>query len=218
MTARIYDLFPVPLVIDENIKLDTKESKIIFDYASSLGNFRSNWAENRTGNFCSNDTFFLEHTPKLKKDIEDALKKFNTNVTNQKDLSITQSWVNVNPPGSVHTSHSHSNSIVSGVFYLQTNKETGDINFYKPVDRCNTFNNPTDMDEESKGKYTCASWHFTPPNNSLFLFPSNLSHSVNINKSTINRISLSFNTFFTGSFGNEISLTYVDVKRLRGNA
>ena len=48
----------------------------------------------------------------------------------------------------------------------------------------------------------------------LILFPSHLEHSVPENKSDMERISLSFNTFSDGILGKEKNLTYLNVKEV----
>ena len=48
----------------------------------------------------------------------------------------------------------------------------------------------------------------------LLLFPSNLKHSVPINKGHEARISLSFNTFSVDALGSEESLTHLDIRRI----
>ena len=45
----------------------------------------------------------------------------------------------------------------------------------------------------------------------LVLFPSTLKHSVPVNKDENDRISLSFNTFSKGVFGDENKLNYLNV-------
>jgi ectoine hydroxylase-related dioxygenase (phytanoyl-CoA dioxygenase family) len=47
----------------------------------------------------------------------------------------------------------------------------------------------------------------------LIIFPSNLWHSVPSNKSKIERISLSFNTWIKGSFGQKRELTYLPIEK-----
>ena len=39
-------------------------------------------------------------------------------------LTVTQSWANTNIKGARHHEHVHPNSIISGVFYFQTNSST----------------------------------------------------------------------------------------------
>ena len=126
-------------------------------------------------------------------------------------LFITQSWINCNPPGTSHHKHSHTNSILSGVIYLQTDNKTGDINFYRPGIHDAIISHTVSKFE----KYNCEFFHFQPKNDQLFLFPSNLVHSVNPNNSIQDRISLSFNTFYADSFGSELNKSRVDISRAR---
>ena len=48
----------------------------------------------------------------------------------------------------------------------------------------------------------------------LILFPSSLKHSVPINQSDEDRISMSFNTFSIDALGSEQSLTHLDIRRM----
>ena len=41
------------------------------------------------------------------------------------DLIITDMWANILRPGETHRPHTHSNNIVSGVFYVKANKTSG---------------------------------------------------------------------------------------------
>jgi len=47
----------------------------------------------------------------------------------------------------------------------------------------------------------------------LILFPSNIQHSVPVNQSDEERISLSFNTWIKGNMGKEKMLTYIPLDR-----
>ena len=52
--------------------------------------------------------------------------------------------------------------------------------------------------------WNAPAWFFSSNNNELILFPSWLNHSVEPNeKATTDRISISFNTFARGIFGNK---------------
>ena len=48
----------------------------------------------------------------------------------------------------------------------------------------------------------------------LILFPSSLRHSVPINTTNKNRISLSFNTFVSDTLGSENELTHLNIKEI----
>jgi uncharacterized protein (TIGR02466 family) len=116
-------------------------------------------------------------------------------------LRITQSWCNYSKPGQWHHRHAHPNSFISGVLYVQSDPEKDKIFFHKtgfqqlktPVKDWNTFNSD--------------SWWFEAIPNRLVIFPSSLEHSVEIVQGDLTRVSLSFNTFPVGHWGEDISMT-----------
>lgn len=116
-------------------------------------------------------------------------------------LRITQSWFNYSKPGQFHHKHAHPNSYLSGVFYVQADKESDKIFFYKDgyqqikllVDNFNVFNSD--------------SWWLPVETGDLVIFPSSLTHMVEPVTSDQTRISLAFNTFPVGSVGSDDDLT-----------
>jgi len=85
-------------------------------------------------------------------------------------------WGNISPPLAFNAIHEHGNSPFhySGVFYLQTDKLTGNINF---TDRYNTSSHHS----------------FSPNPGDLLLFPPYSPHWVKPNKSKKDRVSIAFN-------------------------
>jgi len=85
----------------------------------------------------------------------------------------------------------HPNSSISGVFYIECLKESGQIVFENPFrdhlgytwDSRLTVYNPN----------TSSKWKIVPETNKLLLFPSFLNHYVEPNLSKDKRISISFN-------------------------
>ena len=122
-------------------------------------------------------------------------------------LVITQSWLNKNKKGESHHEHVHPNSMVSGVWYPQIHEQLPPIQFRNKgqrdislqTEKFNTFNSATFLLPMKRGE--------------LILFPSNLSHSVPVNNSEEERISLSFNSWPKGSMGDKKSLTYLPLDR-----
>ena len=201
---KIFDLFPIPLVI-EQLQIDTQEFLFAMNYTSVKDNFNLN----QNKNYVSKDTYILNNMPTLKTQIELILKDYVYNILGEEtELQIIQSWINYNPPGTSHHKHTHSNSIASGVIYLQTDDKTGNIHMHKPASQSRMIH-----DEVTNWqKYSYDYVYFTPKISELFLFPSTLPHSVEENKSTISRISLSFNTFYKGTFGSNVNLTQVTLR------
>jgi uncharacterized protein (TIGR02466 family) len=117
------------------------------------------------------------------------------------DLCITQSWVNYTKPGQYHHKHQHPNSLVSGVFYIQTSKETDKLHFLKENYQQIRIT-PKDFN-----LYNSQTWWLAATTGMLYLFPSSLMHMVEQVTGEDTRISLSFNTFPKGIIGEEKSLT-----------
>ena len=144
----------------------------------------------------------------LKKFIDKSIKQYLNEVyCEQTELQITESWLNKTKNGESHHYHCHPNSYISGVFYIKTTDEDKimfhnldpRINYYQPI--INSWNI-----ENSQ------SWWLPTPQNSLFLFRSDLYHSVP-KTSTDERISLSFNTFIINDFGNPQSATFLPLSK-----
>lgn len=106
-------------------------------------------------------------------------------------LSISQSWLNINPPGAYHHQHTHPNSVISGVFYFETTGADDCIKFEKNY-------SPWLIETNKQNPFNIENLHVMVKPGQLLLFPSSLIHSVPKNVSTQDRISLSFNTMFKG--------------------
>jgi uncharacterized protein (TIGR02466 family) len=196
MKSEILSLFPTPIQRSQYF-LDLTDS---LDYIDTI-EYRSNDTNQQ-----SVDTFILNSDPfkKIKKFIDCKLLEYANNIlaTNHK-LNITQSWINRSASGGSHKIHNHPNSIVSGVFYLQLENDMPQISFYKDV--VSQFH----LSQKYITDFTTDYFSLLAESGTLLLFPSHLKHAVPQNKSTKERISLSFNTFCSESLGNIESLTYL---------
>ena len=111
-----------------------------------------------------------------------------------KNLNLSNIWININGYGHSNVSHIHPHSILSGVYYVQTFENCGDIYFNHPC--YNTFLfDWKDVQKQPKNCFTAPRWFFKPKPGMLLLFPSWLEHFVqpNLNKNKKERISISFN-------------------------
>lgn len=124
-------------------------------------------------------------------------------IGSQRDLcwEITTSWVNRSVNGDYHTSHWHSNSLISGVFYINTNPDSGAIVFHKDKEHKNLWGDTLRVDWDKETDYNTEAVGILPKTNQLLMFPSILAHSVLTNTSNDNRYSLAFNVFPRGTFG-----------------
>lgn len=146
-------------------------------------------------------------------------KKFALTSINEyaKDVILTKSkiniqtcWANKAKCGEFHTRHYHANSLISGVFFVQADDSSPPITFESPTN--NTWSilpRTTEELETSYNHFLSASYSFKPISGTLLLFHSSITHSVGVNHSQVERISISFNTFPEMPFGSLDNLTYV---------
>ena len=121
--------------------------------------------------------------------------------------SITQSWLNYTKPGEYHHTHEHPNSIISGVFYIDADRENDKIIFHK-ANRYQQIKFP----QTEYNAFNSESWFFNVGNGDLKLFPSSLTHNVEQKKGDNVRCSLAFNVFVKGYIGAEEELTALHLR------
>ena len=195
-TPTVHGMFPTPVyVIKRNSNLTSEEEKEIKEILKSGMNINSG---NRSSN---NSCIFDGNLEKIKQFCEQQLKIYVEELIiprEEIEVYITQSWLNVTKPGEFHHEHSHSNSILSGVFYIST--EEGDsITFTDPNFKVKEILKVEPKEFNVWNSGTCASPSKT---NELILFPSWMNHRVEPNEmATTDRISISFNTFVRGTLG-----------------
>ena len=118
-----------------------------------------------------------------------------TNIVDQlqaQPLFVDNIWCNINTKNSYNSTHAHPGSILSAAYYVKAEGiESGLFKFKR--DR--VF---SDYSYSSWVNNSTSDWRsevsVTPKPGTLIIFPSHLLHSVEMNKTTEDRISLSFNT------------------------
>jgi uncharacterized protein (TIGR02466 family) len=139
----------------------------------------------------------------IKKFIDDCVKEYVAEIlapTTNTSIYITQSWINFNRPGDKHHFHNHSNSIISGVFYLNTVEH--DMIYFGSPERTfiHMMHTPNWWNMKRIGT--------TVSVGELLLFPSTLEHGVEKQLTDGHtRVSIAFNTWFKGEIGSEEGLT-----------
>ena len=195
------DLFPTPLYINNiDAPLINQQKNYLLNLPKilNMGNLRSQ------SGYIFEYPLFLE----LKKTINEHIKEYvniiypNSNL----DVYITQSWANYTEPNQYHHKHSHPNSFISGVFYVNAIKNEDMIKFYKnslPIYQIN---------HNQANNYNSFDVAVFVETGDLVLFPSNFEHNVPPTTSQETRISISFNTFIRGNLGDEDSSTALYLK------
>ena len=107
-------------------------------------------------------------------------------------------WANINPPGGSNRAHQHPNSLWSGVYWIKTPKNCGQLKIDDPRSvACMT------RPRQKDGKKPDRLWresHYEPVAGRCIMFPSCLMHAVDPNESNDVRISVSFNFLQKGMF------------------
>lgn len=105
------------------------------------------------------------------------------------NLNILQYWININGNKSYHAPHIHRGFLFSAIYYINTSKDCGDLDLHTPIQNLQYHVRYAWFDNQDK-IYT--NYTVKPEPNKLVIFPSWLEHSVRVNKSSEDRISIAF--------------------------
>ena len=161
----------------------------------------------------SADKYVLEREDlaSLKAKIQTALERYVYNglqVVRTTEFYITNSWVVKHEKGDSSQLHRHDNSLLSGVVYIQTDDNTGEIVF-DVGSPSNIFPPAIRVEYSNLGLVNSPSWAHYPYDNDILIFPSQVLHKVEENKSDKTRYSLAFNVFVRGTLGTDMSIVNI---------
>ena len=195
----VQHLFPEPLYFSKLERVLTKKELKIFDEHQKE-------TQKNSGNSRTKDNYVLEHKglKNLKKDLQTKVTDYFDKVvcTNNSTPYITQSWINYTESNQYHHRHSHPNSLVSGIFYINADKNVDSVTFYKGY-----LDYRIKLDINKYNIFNSSSCKFPVETGNILLFRSSLEHAVDNKKGNNIRISLSFNIFIKGTVGNKEDLT-----------
>ena len=130
---------------------------------------------------------------------DDVLKKFLTNCLAEfppikKSVRLfVSAWVNINPPEAFNMKHNHPTSDLSGVLWIKSQKDCGNIIFDSPRSFATHQEIECYNEDFKENNNYFHSFSFNPVAGRLIVFPSHLEHHVDFNESQEDRISVSFN-------------------------
>jgi uncharacterized protein (TIGR02466 family) len=197
--SQIFGLFPTP-VYSSKLNREFTNKELSFIDKTKLD------CHKNQGNIVSNDNYILNQPTfkNLKKELDLIVQDyFNKIVCPANDIIpyITQSWLNYTETNQYHHKHTHQNSLVSGVFYINCDEQFDKIKF---------FNDPYKLiktEVKDWNIWNSESWWFNVKTGDVILFPSSLLHMVETKQGTNTRISLAFNVFIKGTIGTYENLT-----------
>lgn len=144
----------------------------------------------------SKSLYVLDSLDNIKKIILDKFLNINnTYFKYDNDFKITTSWFTKSIKNNIGDFHNHGNNFYSGIYYIDVDDDTGDIEFSDFTPSSFDLNTTEFNIDNSK------SWRVKPENDLIIFFPSEMYHKIHLNKSEKNRYSLAFNIFPIGRIG-----------------
>ena len=196
------DMFSIPLIHCE-LDEDTSELRQCTDYV--LNTNQVDVDEYKTFEKSGlKETFdfefrVLEQFPKMKQmftHISNRLIKEGLNYDNE--LEISSSWFTKTHKGESSPMHDHKNCVFSAVYYYgDYDDKVGNLIFKNPIVNLTSYR----LNVGKSNKFNTYDIEITPQSGSLLIFPSYVSHKIDVHKSEIPRLSLAFNMVQVGQYG-----------------
>tara|TARA_R100000426_G_scaffold60086_1_gene42425 strand:- start:585 stop:1208 length:624 start_codon:yes stop_codon:yes gene_type:complete len=201
-SPEIHSIFPTPVYCT---KIDRPFTKQELQFVKQ----QKNHSHNNTGNITTNDNYILNRKQfkNIKKFLDKHCKNYLDTIIcpeNNLELYITQSWLNYTDANQFHHKHEHPNSVISGVFYFDSDVKNDKILFSHPIPYKQIS---PKINNKKFNLWNSQTWFFPVETGDLIMFPSSTTHQVETKKGNNTRISLAFNTFFKGSVGSNFQLT-----------
>ena len=117
------------------------------------------------------------------------------------NFEMKNSWIMRHTAGDYAGGHFHPNSMLSGILYIKTDNQSGDLIFKKVPNHLTIFSGNLDLPVSEHSIFNSSTWRITPKNNQLIIFPSHLVHEVTKCISNNIRYCIAFNLFPTGTLG-----------------
>jgi uncharacterized protein (TIGR02466 family) len=144
----------------------------------------------------STEVYLIDKIPDLKQEIINHVNNYFYNILQYHEsfkYYFPDSWVVKTTPDFKESKlHSHANSLYSGVVYLDTHDEGGDILFA----RSQTSFSPSInflIPKKVKNTLNSDNWTITPCIGQILIFPSYIPHRILTNRSDSPRYSFAFN-------------------------
>tara|TARA_B100000519_G_C14164348_1_gene400861 strand:- start:227 stop:883 length:657 start_codon:yes stop_codon:yes gene_type:complete len=196
------DMFSIPLIHCE-LDEDTSELRQCTDYV--LNTNQVDVDEYKTFEKSGlKETFdfefrVLEQFPKMKQmftHISNRLIKEGLNYDNE--LEISSSWFTKTHKGESSPMHDHKNCVFSAVYYYgDYDDKVGNLIFKNPIVNLTSYR----LNVDKSNRFNTYDIEITPQAGSLLIFPSYVSHKIDVHKSDIPRLSLAFNMIPVGQYG-----------------
>lgn len=200
--SNITNLFPIPLY-QTTVEIDDFSIDLVktLEYERIVHN--NGWISKNI--YVLNEPMFSLLKTVVDNHVQDFIEKLY--VRPHVELELQNSWVIKHETGDYGQIHNHTNSIFSGVLYLQVDEDSGRICFLKMHD--NIFQTSLDPGFTVNNELTSQQWCVSPKRGSLVIFPSHLYHRIEHSESDQERYCIAFNYYLRGTIycGEEYNST-----------
>jgi len=202
MGYNVHSIFSTP-VLESTLEVSSE----IVDYVNLLQYTRtdSNNADISELKNILDHSIFFNYSKQINALVDEfvfAVSKFDKN---KLILNRVASWVNRHHYADWAQNHFHANSFVSGVWYLETSENCGDLIMQNPYVG---FGIPLEYSKTEDNEYNSNSCIFPAIKNKIYIFPSTLRHSVCRNETKNMRTSIAFNYYARGMLATENNIIY----------
>ena len=186
--------FPTIIAYEDNLSFS---NDIIINYTQELIDASSGREMTNVGGWQSNDLDISNvNLTEVVNIIQNKLDEYVYNSNWNIKLHLDNLWINVNYKDSYNFPHIHPKSILSGVLYIKTPENCGNIVFENPNNLL--VSSYFDFNSSKKSDSVINSFiSYKAISNRIVIFPSWLKHNVEKNLSNESRISISFNSRYT---------------------
>ena len=183
-------LFPTPVyIVDlQGEELEKVQAELLAVYEKTEFNHKPGW----DGRHSLSDITFTknilgdENCEEFGKVLDKYLTHYVSQICSNREykLRLVESWMTLTRKGESAHAHNHATNTISGAYYIKTNGQDGHISFINPNSGLSCSRMFMDVGNDI----------FVPAQvGRLILFPSFLVHSVDVNTTDNDRVSLSFN-------------------------
>ena len=134
---------------------------------------------------------------RIKTNVSSSIKK-ELKLFDNVGVNIIRMWIQISQKNSFNITHNHPFCHYSGVFYVKTSNDLscGSLCFH-PYSNANEYQSLIFSEEEflDKNNMNCSKTYI-PIEGTTILFPSGLRHSVQLNNTNSDRISIAFDILF----------------------
>jgi len=106
-------------------------------------------------------------------------------------FKVDNMWININGYKDYNNNHHHPGCLFSGVYYISTPLDCGNIEFIRSTERVMVYDWEVPITDFNS--YNCFNWYLPAEQHRCYIFPSFYEHRVLPNRNKEERYSISFN-------------------------